>query len=167
MEKNPYIEDIYSNKNKAINLALDRSKDKFNASIGSLGDSYKQKNRVAFNSYLKDINPYGLKKEKLYASGLSNSYVQRQSDVNNFSKHQNEISANYNDYKDKYSLENEHLLDAQLRADQERLSNLSEYNKNLYDEYVRLEDIERQRKRQEELNKQWLKDYQLRVASSV
>lgn len=156
-----YLKEAYENQLKAIDKQTAASKLKTEYDLQQAQATRKNDNRSLYTSYAKAVNPYGINAEKAAQSGLNNSGYAMNVNNNSYKNYQQGLGNNSKAYINTLQeLRNDTLANS-YNAEAKKLDALSSYNTNLYSEYKRLQELERQLERDKVSDEQWQKQFDL------
>lgn len=156
-----YLKQAYENQLKAIDSKSQASQLQTQYQAQQAQATKKNDNRSLYTAYVKAGNPYGVNAEKTAQSGLDNSGYAMNVKNDNYRSYQEGLGSNSQTYINTLAQLRNEALANQYNTEADKLSALSNYNTNIYSEYKRLQELERQLERDKVSDEQWQKEFDL------
>lgn len=163
-----YLKQAYEKQLQAIDKQSEATKLQTQYQQQQAQATKRDNNRSLYTSYVKAGNPYGVNAEKTAQAGLNNSGYAMNVRNNNYRTYQEGLGGNSQSYINTLAQLRNNALANQYNTEADKLNALSNYNTNIYAEYKRLQELERQLERDRVSDEQWQKNYDLsRLLSGV
>lgn len=156
-----YLKDAYEKQLQAIDKQNEATKLQTQYQQQQAQATKRDNNRSLYSSYVQASNPYGINAEKTAQSGLNNSGYAMNVRNNNYKAYQEGLGGNSQTYINTLAKLRNDALANQYNAEASKLNALSNYNTNIYSEYKRLQELERQLERDKVADEQWQKEFDL------